>query len=101
MKRARVSMTLLAVTALGGGTAQADTTTPTTVVAVAPRTLASGAPACGNVMLKARSDVDPLCAVFRQLRELEALGRKFDAELKKLDVKTAALTVPAAPRPRL
>ena len=97
MKRA---MTLLAVTALGGGAARADTTTPTTVVAVA-RTLPSGAPACGNVMQKPMPDTDPLCAVLQHLRALEAAGRKFDAELKKLDVKTAALTVPAAPRPRL
>jgi hypothetical protein len=86
-------MSLLAVVHLAG-TASADPEVP--------RTLLTGAPACGNVMFKyAAPREDPLCAVFENLRDLEELGRKFDAELTKRDVKTAALTLAPAPRPRL
>lgn len=92
----RCALSLMAVTALGGA-ASADTATPIAVVA-APRALPSGAPACGNVM--AKSFVDPLCPVLRNLRELEALGRKYDAALGNSGVKTASLTVRAPPRPR-
>jgi len=99
MKRALSLMTVM----LGGGVASADTTAPVTVVAVAPRTLATGAPACGNVMFKSyvQPEEDLLCPVFRNLRDLEELGRKLDAELKNLDIETAALTLPATVRPHL
>lgn len=68
-----------------------------------PRTLPTGAPACGNVMSKygPARDQDPLCPVFRNLRELEELGRKYEAERQKLLIKTASLTVEPVPRPRL
>jgi hypothetical protein len=95
------ALTLMAVTALGGA-ASADTSS-TQVVAVAPRTLATGAPACGNVMGKYGED--PICRVVRgvarDLRALEALGHKFDAELRNLDAQLPSLTLPAAPRPGL
>jgi hypothetical protein len=85
------AMTLLAVAGLAGA-AHADE----------PRTLPTGAPACGNVMGKyGAPPQDPLCPVFRHLQELEALGRMFDAALQKLDVETAALTLAPAPRPGL
>lgn len=92
MKRA---LSLLAVTTLGGA-ASADTT-PVRVVTVAPRTLASGAPACGNVMLKYRAE-DPVCPTVRSLR---AVGRKLAAELKKLDPTRASLTLAPPGRPGL
>ena len=86
-------MTLLAVAGLAGA-AHADPT--------APRALPTGAPACGNVMSKyGAPPEDPLCPVFRNLRELEALGRNFDAELKKLGGHSLPLTLPAEPRPGL
>lgn len=73
-----------------------------TAYADQPRTLATGAPACGNVMFKSYTSVeDPLCPVFRNLRELEELGRKYEAERQNLDVKTASLTVPPELRPAL
>ena len=86
------AMTLMAVAGLAG-TASADT----------PRTLPTGAPACGNVMSKYGMDPleDPICPVIRNLRELEELGRKYEAERQKLDVKTASLTVPPPLRPGL
>ena len=75
------AMTLLAVAGLAG-----------TAHAAEPRVLPTGAPACGNVMGKYGAPVeDPLCAVFRNLRDLEALGRKFEA----------ALTLARAGRPGL
>ena len=82
-------MTVLAVVHLAGA-AHADPATP--------RTLPSGAPACGNVMGKYGAPppgADPVCAVIRSLRDL---GRKFEAELAKLDIKTASLTLAPAPR---
>jgi hypothetical protein len=91
------ALSLLAVTALGGA-ASADTSPSTQVVAV--RTLATGSPACGNVMLKYTTE-DPACSAIRGLR---ALGRKLAAELEKLAPTRqgmSSLTLPAAPRPGL
>lgn len=96
MKRALTLMTVM----LGGGVASADPTP--TAPAVTPRVLATGAPACGNVVSKyGMQPEDPFCPVVRNLRELEALGRKLDAELQKLAVETASLTLFARPRPGL
>jgi hypothetical protein len=87
------AMTLLAVAGLAGAAhAEPD----------APRALPTGAPACGNVMSKYGAPrEDPLCPVIRNLRELEALGRNFDAELRKLDPQLPPLTLPAERRPGL
>lgn len=95
-------MTLLAVGLLGGPAAADPTPTPPSpaVLAAAPRVLATGAPACGNVMFKPATE-DLLCPVFRNLRELEALGRKYAAELQERPITTASLTVLAPPRPGL
>jgi hypothetical protein len=42
---------------------------------------------------------DPVCAVLRHLRELEALGRMYEAALDNLDVDATPLTLAAASRP--
>ncbi|MBA3500479.1 MAG: hypothetical protein M4D80_23375 [Myxococcota bacterium] len=87
-------MTLLAVAGLAGAAHAAPD---------APRALPTGAPACGNVMSKygVLRGEDLLCPVFRNLRDLEELGRNYDAELRKLAGMTTPLTLPAEPRPRL
>ena len=52
--------------------------------ALQPLVLASGAPACGNVMLKSYNPAereDPVCPVVRNLRDLEQTGRSFQAQV--------------------
>ena len=76
-------MTLLAVSALSGpASAQPLPLSVAPPTPAQPRVLPSGAPACGNVMDKYSTAVeDPLCPVFRNLRDLEALGWVFEARL--------------------
>lgn len=78
MKRA---LSALMIVTAGGGVASADPS------AAKPRALATGAPACGNVMSK-YAPPDPVCVVLRDMRALGELARKYREELQKLDVKT-------------
>jgi hypothetical protein len=67
-----------------GGSAVASANPTVAVAPVKPRVLPTGAPACGNVMMKSYTGMleDRVCPVIRNLRELEEIGRSFQASLE-------------------
>jgi len=107
----------MAVTAIGGGVAEADPTSvvsyapivkpdekPKPVEAIKPLFLKTGAPACGNVVFKSARPMvaeDPFCPVIRNMREIEEMARNIKAQLKKPAGTAEPLTLAPVSRPGL
>lgn len=92
--------TMLFAVAVAGGAATTAAADPKPVQV--PRTLASGQPACGNVMFK--SGPDPACQTFRVILTLVREGQRMKENLPFLRALgshvDAPLTLAAVERPR-